>query len=707
MPYLEQYEMRYGQINGEIVKVNISRTNALSDTPTITELIPATDKPFIVSFDNDKDKFKPIKAKQATITFLSQTGVNATKFSDGADDEWLVTATIEDTGFVLFKGYLVMDDHQQAFLPVGTYNVTLSATDNLGTLKEIPLTDDSGNYIRDYKKKIDVIAQCLRKTNLQLDIIVRDTWMEETQTVFRTGLDFAYLEMKTFEKSNNEAISCYEALEIVFGYHLSIKQYNGQWWIENIDEKNSNEIYAFQFDYTGAYVADLPVVPFNKNIGKTKNIKLINANGLVNYTRPNKFVKLTYEFKFPKEIILNYDFSRGNLTSLPMPPVIIDGVTYYQNKYEIEGWTALEVPTSVIGGTPSASSTNNYIRKLYSDSNKTYEVERYVVIEAHSPAKGFYIESSQFPIQKGDKFDISVDVRWSDDGAFPGSGFFRISPMQVRLRGDNGTNYMLHGGSSADATARWDVAGSGFSSVEYFYVEGNTSEDMTKWRQCTFWNGTSCPPVPTDGVLEILLIHAVEADSADIHFTNLRFDYIPFINGSYSKYEGISNKIEQDGNYKANIDDTISICDSPKKLFKGALFKLVAGKYVLTERWFSGGDLLRQGITPPYPPPDDYLHPFAHLQIYALWNQYNRRFVSISGSAKGLDVHNDVPDLIHNYTFDASVNEVQNKSFMLLGAEHNYKDEKWDNAIFVEVEDSGQPKDYTTPLIFKYEGGKS
>lgn len=697
MPYLEQYKLRYQQISSEFVTVTIYKTSSFagSGTPVITDLIPATDAPFTVNFDSDKNKYKPIKGKQAQIVFLSQTGVTASTFSTGPDDEWLVEAVVDSSGFILFKGYLVMDDHQQSFLPVGTYTVTLSATDNLGTLKDVALTDDSGNYIRGYKKKIEIIAQCLKKTGLQLDIIVRDTWMEETQSTFRTGLDFAYHEMKTFEKGINEAVDCYKALEIICTYHLSIKQYNGQWWVENIDEKTSNDVYAFKFDYTGAYVSDLTVEPYNKTIGKTHSIKLTNANALVNYTRPNKFVKLNYNYDPPAELIDNMDFSRGAYNAGITVP------TGYK-AYDLDDWVKKQGTRSGFWTSATTGTQVAYIQRKFEND---YEKERFIVID--KPSYSYSTEvvwiqpSSPIPVGVNDKFIVSLD--WQMFSDITGSGTSYVG-MYAILLGDDSTTYIYWAnGLHYNGSRWWPMSVITFPddrlAIETEFQRANTNE--TEWQTMS----GEIEPLPVSGQLLFLIPLPEIPGVTKMKFTNFQVDYFAYINGSYQKYSGHSFKVEQNGNYKANINDQVYIGDAPRKLFKGAMFKLVSGAYVLTERWFAGGDLLRQGIVPPYPPIDDYLHPFGWLQLYAVWNQYNRRFVAISGSAKGLEMSGDVPDLIHDYTIDAAVPETENKTFMLVGAEHDYKGEKWNNASFIEVEDSTIDRDFSAPLTFKFEGG--
>jgi hypothetical protein len=708
MPYLVQYQYSYKQkirSASETVQVTLFKKSSLgTGTPVITQLVASKPAFRVNVIDNDKDKFKSVRGKQATLIFKPQVGVTASTFSSGADDEWIVEAVVVSTGFFLFKGFLVMDDHQQSFLPVShQYDIELTATDNLGTLKEVPLTDDSGLYIRGYKKIIEVIAQCLRKTGLQLDIIVRDSWMEESQTGFGPACNVTYLQMKTFEKDISEAVDCYTALEIIFGYRLSIKQYAGTWWIENIDEKTTNQAYLFRFDYTGTYVGQEPLAYYIEAIGKNEEIKLLNKDGILSYTRPVKYSKLSYKYEFPREIIDNIDFTRGALfTPLDMSPVTIDGKTYYQSKFHIDDWTAL-VGSGGIEGLGTTTTTNNYIRKLYSDAGKTYEVQRYVVIEHTLSGGAFFIESTQMPVNAQDKFTISVDAKFQSD-VFPSSGYMKFSTIQVRLYADDGTHYTLNGGFQADPVIRWVLTSSSFSSNNnYVYVEGTGADDWTEWKTAS----AEAAPIPKSGTLQILLIHNQNSSyQTDRWFSNLQFDYNPYINGSYSKYGGHSFKIEQAGNYKANIDDTVSLGDSPSRLFKGAMFKLVAGKYVLTGNWFAGGDLLRQGLVPPYPPSSTYLHPFGWLQIYAVWNQYNRRMIELSGSATGLKLDNVPPDLIDTYqviaTTDAGTEVTSVKEFMLVGMEQDYQEGNW-NLSLAETYDSTIGKDFTTPLTFKYD----
>lgn len=705
MPYLVQYQYSYKQkIRGtsETIQVTLFKNSSYagSGTPVITQLVAGKPAFKVNVIDNDKNKFKAIRGKQATLIFKPQTGITASTFSTGPDDEWIVEAIVVSTGFVLFKGFLIMDDHQQSFLPVEhQYDIELTATDNLGTLKEINLTDDSGNYIRGYKKPIEIIAQCLKKTGLNLEIIVRDTWMEESQTTFMTGLNFVYLQMKTFEKDIDEAVSCYDGLEIIFGWRLSVKQHNGQWWVENIDEKTSNSAYLFRFDADGVYIDQPTPTAYIQQIGSAQAIKLINKDGLLSYTRPNKFTKLKFSYDLPKEIVDNMDFSRGAVNgSITVPAGYV--------AYDLDDWIKRQGtrPNFYTSGTTGTQSV--YIQRKFENG---YEKERFIVMDkpsySYSSEVVWIQPADTIPVGISDKFNISLD--WAMFSNISGTGISYVG-MYAILLGDSGTNYIFWGnGLHYNGSRWWPLSTVSFPDDRLAFYTEFTRNDINE----TEWQTMSgeLEALPEDGELVLIIPFPEIPGVTKMKFANFQINYSPYINGSHQKYSGHSFKIEQTGNYKANIDETISVSDAPRKLFKGAMFKLVAGKYVLTQRWFAGGDLLRQGLIPPYPPDDIYLHPFGWLQVYAVWNQFNRRMIEITGSAKGMRLStSNVPDLVDSYkinaTTDAGTDVTTDKEFHLVGSEQDPEKEEWGLTIS-ESYDSIIGKDFSSPLVFKYEGG--
>lgn len=141
------------------------------DDAEVIELIPAGSPLEISVIDNSQDKFTPIRAKQARIRFITQQdqGLDLTTFADAPDNNFYVTISSETKS--LFIGFLSLPDNSQPFQP-DPQIVELIASDHLGALKDIPLTDDNGLNPTGKWKIGELIALCLKKTGLSLSLKV-------------------------------------------------------------------------------------------------------------------------------------------------------------------------------------------------------------------------------------------------------------------------------------------------------------------------------------------------------------------------------------------------------------------------------------------------------------------------------------------------------------------------------------------------------
>lgn len=164
------YTMDFKNVEGTLVKVIISDTRAEeAEIPVVYVLDPAGSPLKLVTVDNEESKFAPIKAQQAIITFLSNGETSLQTFSDGPDDRFKVTVIYGSQ--IVFYGFLSLSDNQEAFLPARN-EVTLTANDKLGALKDIAFTDFD-NFNPQGKYPIGRILQmCLQKTGLDLPIRV-------------------------------------------------------------------------------------------------------------------------------------------------------------------------------------------------------------------------------------------------------------------------------------------------------------------------------------------------------------------------------------------------------------------------------------------------------------------------------------------------------------------------------------------------------
>jgi hypothetical protein len=741
MPYGTIYRLscRYDHPDyyDETIIIDISDNDSFTDdpiTPTVYTLTGA-ETPFRVNtVDNDRDKTKPIRAKAAEINFIAEYNtdasayVNAQTFAVGADNRWIVSAIIQSTGFNLFTGFLVMDDHSQPFMPVSHgYTVRLTATDNLGTLGEIDHTDFDGNYVRGKDTLLNHLLYALAKTNLGLNVVITSTWFEESQTAFECAWQNIYADGKAFEAEIGKAIDPYTVIEMIMKtFFCSLTQYDGKWWVNAIDERTGTGFYRFEFEADGTHVADFALEEFNETVGINEVIKLAHEDALITYSRQHKETVVEVKYEKPLEIIDNMDFSRGidylspisvdmglfiqsyaNLGAFPSTGEF--GVTYKANDTSFyykwntaslyEQVTGAEIPTGeayavedwTIGRytaanmTPTATAVGTYIAKIFKYGN---EDGRHLVIGHSTETTPFtYIRSNPIPVGRNDKGVISVDFR--QNAAVNGSG--NTSVFAVVLEGETGSNYV------GTTLGIWNPATSyGSSNFAGFSFTYTSVGDKIKWQTAT----ADLPPFPESGNLYILLIAGYGVTSNERHYSNLQFDYHQFVNGSYQKYTGHSHTVSQDGDYKARLVHEMPLGDSPRPILKRSLFKEYGSRFVLTERWYAAGDLLNQAITPPIP--DEYLKPLGKMLAFALWNQHNRQFKTISGSFYGLDLNATPPDMVHTFSIEATTTEVDiaGRQFMLTSREITPATNDWSGEL---VEVYGEDKVYDDDYTFKYE----
>jgi hypothetical protein len=638
------------------------------------ELKGAVDAFKIEVVNNDEDKYSPIKAKKATIQFNSTQNFDLNTFT-GNDDRYLVRAWVQETSATLFKGFLVMDDMTEPYLPKPNV-VTLVATDNIGLLKDVALTKPDGTNPRGMYNLITYIAWALQKTGLEGDIYVGNN-VKEYHDQDMIMYESQYLEARTFEAEINESEDCYTVLEKILGEHCFLTQIGGDWYIMRLDEYEwaTQHFRIHRFDYEGTFIETLNNYNLDMVIGAGNDMKFSQEATEVGLLQRKKHVKETYSYDFPLEIIDNIDFERGN-------ELTHTGTDY---TYEIDDWTWgrwYETNVSI------AASGQPYIYRQIIDG---YEKERYIVLPDAESLPNAMLRSNAVPLGEKDKGTISVDFRQVSPSSNLG-----VSVTGLLFMGMSGANYVW------SSTFWFQTTGAlnSMSASQHFYA---STDDKTEWQNQSIDFG----PVPEDGHLYVFLSCA-PGDGSDpsrrMHYQNLRFEYKPFINGSYQKYKAQYTKVSQSGNLRSTRDREIYISDSPKKLFKGALMRRVLVEilgiefkiYYLTNQFWNAGvpDLYDE-------PTDEALHPFGHIQAFEVWNQNNRVMRLFDATIQGLQLNTVVPDVIHRFRFsDASIHN-NNKFFVLLHYSMDFYTGEW-TGTFAEVFDTTIGKEYESEKEFKY-----
>jgi hypothetical protein len=437
-----------------------------------------------------------------------------------------------------------------------------------------------------------------------------------------------YLSYKTFEGDQiGESINAYDVIGRLLTDECFIKQSQNAWWIRRIDEMENRTTSVFRFNYLGEYQEQLTGINLRRYIAQNKGYDIIEHVGeesVKHYRRPFGSVVETFNYNLPKEIVDNSDFTRGDwLSPVPVPSKTVKDEfrekVYNGLAYTVEDWTAFQ---GLFPSTTPANGTANIYRYFYDGT----EVERYLHLATEVDTDQ-WVRSNPIPIHFKDKFEFSVDARVND------AKLIILGPQTLKvfviLEGDDGVVYWLDAltaerqeakdivlGPSNTPIHPWRVYDGSATGLPFSVNATNSAEQGGMF--LSFEVPDRYTPVPVSGNLYILLPFVNDF----VDYENLKFDYKPFINGSYATYKGQQNKVGSIPGYRAVRDEEVFISDSPKKLFKGCLMKLnELGKFVTTTRWYNGA------VFPGGVPSDEFLHTRGRTQAFDVWNQHNRTFL--------------------------------------------------------------------------------
>lgn len=704
-------------------------------------LQPAMSPLVIEVVDNNEDKFTPIRAKQAIIQFLSNTseGQSMTTFSDSSDNRWKVIIDVD--GEIIFIGFLMLTDMQQPFLP-DPQVITLTASDHLGILKDIPLTDDDGLNPQGKYTLGQLIAMALKKTGLELEIIVINnikhgtgqrtftttfsfsgqyfvtdgvlttyfyvgqrltisgtvsnngtvtvTEVTNNGTVTQVSIDAAIvaesasatftdesstghfyekilIDAKTFETSIGVSEDCYTVLTKILKESCTLFQHNGKIMIVNINEYDNNPLYRAKFDANGYFVEYLDPITDTFDIGIAEDVCHADLQTLLRNDRQHRFIKEVFRYQNPQEIVCNINFDRGAYIE-DIDDEVIDGVTYQRKKYSIECWDYAKHNSK--GAASDPPDTDCYLVRLFYNG---LEKDRYVQVETpvpHSYLLRDSLASTTIRVEKDDNFELSYDVK------FETSENQSLNTFGIELIGDDGNYY--YWAESDETGGHWYQYVVGQDSIK----AGSAISAATDEGQWITQVHSRNDRIPVSGYLRLYLYPDLNGTSTYVKFANLRFELIPFINGSFKRYTGQYNQVTRNptAGYNAIQDDEVFISDSPRPTFKGAMFFLNDTVYKPSALFYKS-NLYALG----YPTDDDAYNTFGYWQAWAVWNQYrNANRIFPSGLYGIIRSDDQWADLWQKYQLTDANENTDSRYFILISFRQDWKTMRW-SGTFIEV----------------------
>ncbi len=198
--------------------------------------------------------------------------------------------------------------------------------------------------------------------------------------------------------------------------------------------------------------------------------------------------------------------------------------------------------------------------------------------------------------------------------------------------------------------------------------------------------------MPQGGYITIVLGQTYRADEFETHFSNLKVELIPLINGVYGQVTGQQTQVGYTGD--RILEKEMFIGESPHPIFKGALKKFAGPGWVLTETWQNFNDIFVLS---------DIGGTLARFIGYQWYNTFRLTRTVIESDIQGLT--DNIPSQINRWMIKHGNQE--NKYFMLTSIrEMNFGNCGW-QGVFVETSYSAGDRSYAgatdpTFLNFKY-----
>lgn len=237
----------YAQANAPFAYIVTEPDASQCQIPTVEPTyIENWGSPVIMDYKTEGDNKNPQFAPcEVTLNLLSGPNFSLQDLytEDEREFQVVISRDFEEEPEVIFKGYLIPDACQEPFVRA-PYEVSIKATDGIGTLKTISYTMPIVSDTKVLQRFIDVLAYALAPTNLSLNIRTICNIYEQDM---HNGIDDdplsqSYISPLRFSGSNGQPMTCYQVLEEVCkAFKACLCQENGEWVFKRRSEYTQNK----------------------------------------------------------------------------------------------------------------------------------------------------------------------------------------------------------------------------------------------------------------------------------------------------------------------------------------------------------------------------------------------------------------------------------------------------------------------------------
>jgi hypothetical protein len=557
MAFAVKYRINFNTLEGDACIVDMLFDNYVG---SVIILDPSA-RPFVLrEFNNDEDLYKPLRPQQAEINFISQTGISINDFIGNSDE--FCKVEFFHAGIRYWSGFILQDDVQEEWSDQ-KHIINLRASENLGSLKTIPLADLNGDELIGRYTALSLL-QIANSDAVQV-VAAKNQFFRVISNLYNTsmntaspGINQAYIDAKTFSVGDGEYEDKYSVIEkINRAFSQTLLQYMNSWYYfrpeelympvaNNLRQFNYNPLVLPPSNWTSSSVR------FDINIGKTQTVKPIAPQMLRFIKRPTKVDQVNFNYDYPSEVFPNQNFQRGNL---------ITSTSTYKT-YTINNWTAYKGTKD----SPVPTTKANYRKDIFDTYGNKTDSYMYLEWEGVGGDGDNWFQSEDVLVSKNDVIDLSFLWRWSEGNTLIDPiPEFKIAQVFFFQSGSPGFKFYLND------KGQWQyISGGVLDSVvadRYLRIKPDSSSLLTNRYE---EKAVLSNPMPYDGTIRILFTN----NSVYSHlWTQVQIRLQGSINGlTTQNIAGEFSRFTKPEDFRSNFTDEVFMADTTNNNFKGCLF---------------------------------------------------------------------------------------------------------------------------------------
>jgi hypothetical protein len=272
----------------------------------------------VLKYGTAKDLLDPIRGNGLDLNL--EADLNLTLEDLYTEEENQFTVLFLRGNKLLFDGFLKPDGIFQSFVSE-RWMLSLTCVDGLGILKDLAFVNSKGFPFVGRMTALDVIFNCLQRTNINLPINTSVNIYYEglSPTDLIDPLTQVYLSVDRFVKGDKDTImDCQEVLKSVLNlFNANICQVNGEWYIYKANEILRNPLVKFRHYLKNSNAFEKIITKnFALTLGSHINKRYphhAGGNQQIEIKGSVSSVRINYKYGFAKSLITNPNFNHIGL----------------------------------------------------------------------------------------------------------------------------------------------------------------------------------------------------------------------------------------------------------------------------------------------------------------------------------------------------------------------------------------------------------